>query len=506
MSLLEKIKSGLKTKIIFPIIVIAGLIFMLLIVKLQPDMKHKPVTSLITPVNYIKVASHYIKPEIIGYGVVKPDITLQAKAEVSGRVIYIHPKLKKGEIFSQGTLLLTIDDKDYLLQLKQAQADLLVNKANLQEMTLTIENNELELLLALEKLQVRNAEYARMLKLSKTGVVSKSSLNGEKQNLLKQKQEVQQLENKKTILPSTLAVMKAQLEISKAKLEKSQRDLERTQITMPFDGRISEVYAEKNQYVSAGGLSSAGQLFDAFTLNKIIINAQFPVEQFRLFAQNFNKDAFENKQQAPNMEDVLQSLGLTVMVKDPRGFFKAWPATVERFSDNLDAKSRTVGIMVSVSDSYKEVLPGTRPPLLEGMYMKVILAGKAKNMLVLPRFALHNKQVFIINEMNLLQRIDLDKLQYHGDLLLVEPTKNQAIKVNDKVITSDVFPAVKGMEVTPIFDEVATKQMMLWLDIDSDPTSRAVANAKSTITTSANNTPTKTVPANGTPETKAGAE
>ena len=206
MSFLEKVKMStwLKTKIAFPVIAIAGLAVMVFIVKLQPDMMHQPAASLVTPVNFIEVKSHLIKPEIIGYGVIKPDMTLAAKAEVSGRITYIHPQLKKGEIFSQGTLLLTIDDKDYLLQLKQAQADLLVNKANLQEMTLSIENNELELSLALEKLQVRDSEYARMFKLSQTGVVSKSSLNGEKQNLLKQKQEVLQLKNKKALLPSPI--------------------------------------------------------------------------------------------------------------------------------------------------------------------------------------------------------------------------------------------------------------------------------------------------------------
>lgn len=478
MSFLEKfnIKAGLQTKVAFPIIAIVGIAVMIFIVKSQPDMKHQPAASLVTPVNYIQVKSHLIEPEIIGYGVIKPDMTLEAKAEVSGRITYIHPQLKKGEIFSQGTLLLTIDDKDYLLQLKQAQADLLVNKANLQEMTLSIENNELELSLALEKLQVRNSEYSRMFKLSKTGVVSKSSLNSEKQNLLQQKQEVQQLENKKTLLPSTLAVMKAQLEISKANLEKSERDLARTQVTMPFDGRISEVYTELNQYVNAGGLSSAGQLFDAFTLNKVIINAQFPVEQFRLFAQNFNKEAFVNNN-TPDMKDVLQSLGLSVMVKDPSGLFEAWPATVERFSDNLDAKSRTVGIMVSVSDSYKNVLPGIRPPLLEGMYMKVILAGKPKSMLILPRFALHNKQVFTIDDKNLLQRVTLEKLQYHGDLLLIEPSKAQTLEVNDKIITTDVFPAVNGMEVTPILDDIATKQIIYWLGNESAATGGAPTNA-----------------------------
>jgi len=461
--IVERIKELMKTKFALPIIGLCGLILMILIIKLQPSLKHEKTSGLAVPVNYIQVKTNLIKPEIIGFGIIKPDMKLQAKAEVSGRITYIHPQLKKGEMFFKDTLLLIIDDKDYLLQLKQAQADLLANKANLQEMKLTIENNELELLLALEKLQVRETEYARMLKLNKTGVVSKSTLNGEKQNLLKQKQEVQQLNNKKTTLPSTLAVIKAQLEISQAKLEKSQRDLDRTQIHMPFNGRISYVYTELNQYVTAGGLSSAGQLFDAFSLSKIIINAQFPLEQFRLFATNFNIQAFAKKENVPSMTDVLQSLGLTVMVKDPSGKFDAWSATVERFSDNLDAKSRTVGLMVSVSDSYKKVRPGSKPPLLEGMYMEVVLSGRERKMLVLPRFALHNKQIFTIDHNSQLQRISLNDMQYRGDLLLLEPSDKGSIKAKDKIITSDVFPAVNGMKVNASYDQVTAKQMQQWL-------------------------------------------
>lgn len=459
----KKIATLLRTKFALPLITVLGLVIMVLIVKLQPGMKHEASANVITTANYVEVQSHLIAPEIVGYGVIKPDVSLQAKAEVSGQVTYIHPKLKKGEIFEKDTLLLTIDDKDYLLQLKQAQADLLINKASLQEMTLTIENNELELSLALEKLQVRDVEYARMLKLNKTGVVSKSSLNGEKQNLLKQKQEVQQLKNKKTTLPSTLAVMKAQLDISQAKLEKSQRDLARTRISMPFNGRISEVYTELNQYVTAGGLASAGQLFDAFSLSKVIINAQFPLEQFRTFAQNFNAPTFVNNDNSTSMKEVLQSLQLSAMVEDPSGHFKPWIANVERFSDDLDAKSRTIGIMISVTDSYKNVLPGLRPPLLEGMYMKVVLAAKPKAMLVIPRFTLHNNQLFTIDDNDKLNRISLNKLQYHGDLLLIDPITSNSIALNDKVITSDLFPAVNGMSLTPVLDENVTDQMTLWL-------------------------------------------
>ena len=481
-------QSWLQKRFALPVIAIFGLVSLILIVNLQPKMKHEPAASLITPVNYIEVNSQHIQPEIVGYGLIKPDIALQAKAEVSGRVTYIHPKLKKGEIFKKGTLLLVIDNKDYLLQLKQSQADLLVNKANLQEMHLTIENNALELELSLEKLKVRNTEYEKLLKLHKTGVVSTSSLNAEKQNLLQQKQEVQQLVNKKTTLPSTLEVMKAQLEISQAKLEKSQRDLTRTKVHMPFDGRISEVYTELNQYVMSGGLSSAGQLFDAFSLNKMIINAQFPLDQFRLFAKNFdvkklnmssfsknNGDIINNR---ANMENILQSLALTATVEDPSGLFTVWQADVERFSDNLDEKSRTVGMMISVSDSYKNVVPGTRPPLLEGMYMKVVLKGKPKAMFTLPRFTLHNQQIFTIDKQNKLQRINLGDIQYHGDLLLINPLNNFNIKAKDKIITSDIFPAVNGMSLRPIFDKSTTLQMKRWLQGDKKTPSLNKAEKK----------------------------
>jgi len=119
--------------------------------------------------------------------------------------------------------------------------------------------------------------------------------------------------------------------------------------------------------------------------------------------------------------------------------------------------------MVSVSDSYKKVRPGSKPPLLEGMYMEVVLSGRERKMLVLPRFALHNKQIFTIDHNSQLQRISLNDMQYRGDLLLLEPSDKGSIKAKDKIITSDVFPAVNGMKVNASYDQVTAKQMQQWL-------------------------------------------
>jgi len=452
------IKAFLKSRKALPIIAIAGVILLVIIVKSGTPITHNDSLRPSIPVSYIEVQKHQLKPQIIGYGTVQPDLSLQAKAEVTGRIIYIHPKLKKGEFFSKDTLLLQIDDKDYLLQLKQSEADLLANKANLKEMQINIENNELELKLASEKLKVREKEYSRLEKLRKTGAVSQSNLDAERQNLLQQKQEVQQLKNKKMTLPSTLEVMKAQLEISKAKLEKSQRDLQRTQVKIPFNGRISQVYSELDQYMQTGS-----QLFDASGLNKIMINAQFPVNQFSSFAKSFdrNKLKFDEGSEIPSMSQVLDSLNLSAIVEEAGGDFKYWQAKVERFSDNLDPKSRTVGVIVTVSGSYKNLEPGTRPPLLEGMYMKISLRGGAINTLVIPRFALHEKQIYIITQDDRLKRVNLKGVQYQGELVLLGDA--QEIKPGDRIITSDVFPAVDGMQLTPIIDQRVNEKMNAWL-------------------------------------------
>ena len=464
------INRFLTSKIALPVIAAVGLFIAIIIVKLQPSMAHNDSPRPSVPVSYIEVQQQQLKPEIIGFGTVQPDLNLQAKAEITGRITYIHPKLKKGEIFSRGTLLLQIDDKDYLLQLKQSQADLLANQANLKEMEIKIKNNELELELARKKLEVRENEYSRLSKLKKTGAISQSNLDAEKQKLLQQKQEILQLKGKQTTLPSTLEVMKAQLDISKAKLQKSQRDLERTQVKIPFNGRVSQVYTELDQYMTRGS-----HLFDATGLDKVMINAQFPVNQFSSFLKSFDKSKFDfkNASEVPSMSTVLESLELSAVVEEAGGDFKSWTAKVERFSDSLDPKTRTVGVIVTVEGSYTNLDPGTRPPLLEGMYMKVSLQGAAIKTMVIPRFSVHENQIYIITADSQLKRVTLTNFQYQGNLVLVglKPHSdsgngsNWTLKPGDKIITSDVFPAVNGMKLTPVIDIEVNKKMSAWLGV-----------------------------------------
>ncbi|WP_461536618.1 efflux RND transporter periplasmic adaptor subunit [Spongorhabdus nitratireducens] len=451
----------LSKKWLLPGIAAAGLLIAILFVKLQPSMVHTAQQQPAVPVSTIKVTSHMIRPAITGFGVVAPDLKLQAKAEVSGRITYIHPGLKKGEIIPQGTLVLTIDDQDYRLALEQSRSDLLAAQAALKELELNVENNKLELKLANEKLKVREDELKRFQKLKNSGSVSQSRLDQEKQTLLQQRQEVQQLENQRSTLPSDIAVQKTKIDIARSRVEQSQRDLDRTLIKLPFDARIATVSVEKEQYVAKGN-----PVFDAVGITKVTINAQFPIDQFRYFSSGIDRSKINTQDWAgfPGMSRLLTDLGLTAKVELAGSSFKPWQAKVERFSDSLDLQSRTVGVIVSVTGSYQQAEPGIRPPLLEGMYMQVTLQGKAQEYLALPRFALHGEEVFRLAENNTLQRIALDDLQLQGELALLKQPATSGLVEDDSVIVSDVFPAINGMKTSPRSDNAVSSQLQQWVE------------------------------------------
>ncbi len=449
-------RFGLKSKKALPAVAVLGVVIAVLIVKLQPEMIHNPQARPSVPANYIEVSQRILKPEIIGFGTIKPDLNLNATAEVSGRITYIHPELKKGEIFIKDTLLLKIDDKDYLLQLRQAEADVLANKASLKEMELNIQNNVLELKLAEEKLKVRKKEFSRLEKLRKSGSVSQSMLDAEQQNLLQQQQEVQQQKNKQTTLPSDLEVVKAQLAIAESKLEKSQRDLERTEIRIPFNGRINSISVDADQYIGIGS-----KLFTASGLDKVVVQAQFPIDQFRQFATNFPREKIEigGSESFSNMTNMLADIGLTATIQESGEHLPARVAKVERFSDDLDPQSRTIGVTVSVDGNYRDIEPGKKPPLLEGMYIKVRLMGPESTYSVIPRFAIHGDQIYLINSEDKLERRTINDFQLSGNLALF----NHEVEPGERLVTSDIFPVVNGMSITPTVDNNVNKQIADWL-------------------------------------------
>jgi len=447
--------TWLRHKITLPAFVIAGIILAVVIVKSQAPMVHQTETKASTTVNVIEAQSFNVSPQIKGFGEVTPDILLDGKSEISGKVIYVHPQLKPGAILPKDTLVISIEENDYQLALKKAEAELTVSQANLKELDINLIDAKVDLLLIEERLVISQKELKRSQNLIKKGSISQSKFDAQRSSTLQLKQEVQNLQNKLATLPSQREVLIARVSIAQSNVETQKRNLERTAIRLPFTARISEEFAENNQFVSQGTL-----LFKAQNIDRILVNAQFPLAQFQLLAKGFKQDINirESIQKAGTSESIFSQLGLSATISIAGNIEVKWPAKVERILSNLDPSSRTLGIIVSIDNPYEDIRPGIKPPLIEGMFTEVILKGQPRRFTVVPRDALHENELYLVGPDAKLQRKPVS-FDAQGAMALIE----RGLQAGEKVITSDLFPAVTGMSLNPVADAVSLQQINDWL-------------------------------------------
>ena len=440
-----------------PIIIACCVLIAVILVKIQPVMQHEPQAGRVTPVKVIDLKRYSVKPAIKGFGIVEPDIQYEAKSEIAGKVVYVHPQLRNGAVFAKDTVVIRIEAEDFKISVKQAEADSAVSRANLREIKVKLKNTRVDLKLAREKMALAEKDLERYQALLKKRLISQSLVGAQQSNVLKLKQEVQNLNSLLKTLPVQQASLEASLENTEAAVLSEQRNLDRTTISLPFNAKISWLAVDENQFIPQGAL-----LFTAQTTDKILINAQFPLDQFRRLAKDFagNEELIRQAFQTGFSRELFTQLGLSANVRLADDFSPYWQAKVERFSSHLDSVTRTLGVIVSVDRPYQDIKPGIKPPLIEGMYTEIILKGKPKEFFLVPRDALHEGELFIANQENGLERRPLNPSLLQNNMALFETGLNQG----ELLIVSDLFPAIPGMALKPIKDELVQQQIKDWVE------------------------------------------
>ncbi|MGR5469919.1 efflux RND transporter periplasmic adaptor subunit, partial [Vibrio astriarenae] len=80
-----------------------GIIILFLAINLKPDLPVKPTRDRARLVETIPLELQAIAPVAIGFGKVAPKVEWKAIAEVTGKVVYRHPRLEKGQALQSGT-------------------------------------------------------------------------------------------------------------------------------------------------------------------------------------------------------------------------------------------------------------------------------------------------------------------------------------------------------------------------------------------------------------------
>lgn len=430
--------SGLlKSKFSLPLLFFIGLLLAVYVVKQKPAVERIEEKQISRKVWYITAEEIPLKARALGYGTVQPEVMLEANAEVAGKIVYVHPDLKKGGSIDQGIKVLQLDTTDYELALSQSKANLAVFQANLKELQVEEENTKTLLVIARRNYQIGKNELERKKQLQKQQSISQSTVDTEEQKVLAIQEQVQNLQNSLATLPSRRAVIEAQIAQANAQLSEQKKNLERTAMIMPFRGRIGDVHIELDEYVNTGT-----KLFDASNIGRVEIYAQMPLKHARALVLGLDRRALVNG--PPSPQKVLEALNLDVTVRLVGTLKKAsWKAKAVRLGEEVDQTSRTVSFIVVVDSSYQKGIPGERPPLLKGMYTEVEFQTSAKQRLVIPRQAIHQGKVYIASKNNTLLIKPISVELYQGELVAIA----DGINAGDRLITSDLIPAVEGISL-----------------------------------------------------------
>ncbi len=399
--------------------------------------QQQPPSERAVAVRYIEVPQVTVAPMVSGYGVVRPVRVWEGVAQVKGQIVEKRPQLQRGAIIEPGELLLALDPTDYLLAIAKAEADLAATTAQLQELTVRQQDTGNALQVEQQVLALIERELERKRGLVGRGGVSTSDVENEERALLLQQQRLLGQQSTLNLLPTQRAVLEAQRERHQALLAAARRDLEHTRILMPFQGRIAQVHGELEQYVREGEL-----LLVADDLAAAEIEVQLPLAHFAGLMRVTNSSP-----EALTAQVRLQESGLTVN----------WPARLVRISDTLDPQTRTVGVIVEVSEPYAGVSPGVRPPLLKGMFVAVeLFAPPRPESLVLPRHAVIHNRVLVIDEEERLQQRSVEVLLAQPQFVVV----GAGIAAGERVVVSDLIPAIAGMLLQPLADQ-STRERLL---------------------------------------------
>ncbi|MCK4709877.1 MAG: efflux RND transporter periplasmic adaptor subunit [Gammaproteobacteria bacterium] len=384
----------------------------------QPSDIGEPVRVVRT----LQIQKTEFTPIATGYGVVQPAQVWKSIAQVSGRIISMHPRLKDGEIIPKGDILFQVDPVDYELNLAQAETQL-------AELNVQLSNTKTSLKIEERNLALATKEKQRLQKLVKKGGVSQSSADAAERTMLSSTSQVQNLKNSLSLIPS-------QRKLQQAKITQAQRDLENTHIKAPFNMRVASLAIEDDQFVSKGQL-----LFSGDSVDRVEIIAQVSMSSLKNLFFGHPETPKDIQTFSKNISDIT-GFKPTVNLDMGNEQVASWDARFLRFTDNVDSQTRTMGVVVEVENPLQKIIPGKRPPLSKGMFVEVSIAGHPQqDSIVIPRSALRNGQAYIVDNES---RLEVRKIKKLYD------QKNQSIIANglkdgEQLVLTDLVPAVEGM-------------------------------------------------------------
>lgn len=382
-----------RTKLFLPLLVLViavGVTALLILGKPKVEEKESEFPELVVDVYSATLDKHVWSSNFQGPVRAKTDIELVT--QVTGKVVEVSDQFIEGGQFKAGEMLLKIDDADYQVALKSAEAAVASAKVDLDIELAAAATNAREW----QELQGKPIEEANPLLLNK---------------------------------PQTMRA-KANLDAAKAELAAAKLSLSRTIIAAPFDGRIMSKSAELGQFLSRG--ASVGRVFSTQLMEIRIPMTDIQIGELGL--------SLGYKSNEDSMIKAKVSAKFGIEEQQWQGYLKSVDASI-------DSETRLLYSTIVVEQPF-EISDEHSSPLVPGLFVDVeISAAQPLEGIKLPRTALRKgTEVYTVEDGKL--RIKTVRVVYTSeDFAVISNDESSLIKVGEQVIVSSVPGAYEGLPV-----------------------------------------------------------
>ena len=372
------------------VIMIVGVVAAAGLVKMgkKPERQTPPATMPV--VSTFTVAPETEPIRVNSFGSIKAKHSISIVPRVNGEVMVKSPHFEAGGYFSAGQILLKIDDTDYIMAVEQARAN--------------VAQSEYNLALAEEEAQVAQREWERI----GSAGLEPGATNEPTSLVLHEPQ---------------LKLARANLESARAALAQAELNLDRCTLTAPFDGRVLDSTVDAGQFIRSG--TSLGTIY-ATDIAEVTVT----ISDDDLAWITVNYDAKDG--------------GAPVDVSaDFAGARHHWQGRAVRLGGAVDNLSRLVSVVVEIPRPYER--SGSRPPLIEGMFVDVLFtADPPDGAVVIPRSALRpGEQVWVVDPQSKLDIRQVEVARAGVDQAII----TGGLRAGERVCTSNLQYVTQGMPV-----------------------------------------------------------
>lgn len=372
-----------KTQVLLPIAVLAICLLIAWQIVENPSkakqQSQAPETRLRVKVQSLLVQD--FTPLIASYGEIKAKVSGSLISEVSGKLVYVSPKLMVGGQFQKGEKLAQIDARQY-------EAELIIAEGNLASAAFKLE----------EEIALGQQAKTDWTRLGKAGEASSLALRK----------------------PHLIAA-KAQLKAAEAVLEQAKLNLEKTAVIAPYAGKVLSKFVDAGQYLSANTV-----LAEIFGSSKLEV--RLPVSMLQYSFLDLSKEVNEKNALAITLS---AKLGADVVV---------WPAHIVSTENFLDPQSKQLHLIADVEQQEGTHITQTMP-LKIGQFVQAKIDGRRlQQVFVIPVSSVYQNEAVFLSEQERLVKKNIRIIWRDEQFAVIQGT----LKAGDLLITTPLGQTISG--------------------------------------------------------------